>query len=62
MRIRIHISTNIVILENMRLINIEHGVEVYECFECGCRVEKADPGTCEKCGGELLHLGRSRDL
>ncbi|QAU12530.1 rubrerythrin-like domain-containing protein [Halorubrum sp. BOL3-1] len=33
--------------------------EVYECFECGRRTDS--PGQCE-CGGELLHLGRSRDL
>ncbi|WP_321162975.1 rubrerythrin-like domain-containing protein [Halorubrum sp. T3] len=33
--------------------------EVYECFECGRRTDSA--GECE-CGGELLHIGRSRDL
>jgi hypothetical protein len=33
--------------------------EVYECFECGRRTGSA--GECE-CGGELLHIGRSRDL
>jgi len=33
--------------------------ELYECFECGARTESG--GTCE-CGGELMHLGRSRDL
>ncbi|WP_152421915.1 rubrerythrin-like domain-containing protein [Halorubrum saccharovorum] len=38
----------------------EHtGRELYECFECGERYERG--GTCE-CGGELRHLGRSRDL
>ncbi|MFC6753132.1 rubrerythrin-like domain-containing protein [Halorubrum tibetense] len=35
------------------------GEELYECFECGARGET--PGRCE-CGGELQHLGRSRDL
>jgi len=33
--------------------------ELYECFECGQRTDSA--GTCE-CGGELMHIGRSRDL
>lgn len=37
----------------------DDGEEVYECFECGARAEAS--GRCE-CGGELLHLGRSRDL
>lgn len=36
--------------------------ELYECFECGSRAEAAESGVCENCGGELLHLGRSRDL
>lgn len=46
----------------MRPNNTEKSLEMYECFECGVRVEKVNPGTCEECGGELLHLGRSRDL
>ena len=33
--------------------------ELYECFKCGALVDEA--GTCE-CGGELRHIGRSRDL
>lgn len=33
--------------------------ELYECFECGARTESG--GTCD-CGGELQHIGRSRDL
>ncbi|MES3160429.1 MAG: rubrerythrin-like domain-containing protein [Halorubrum sp.] len=37
----------------------DDGEELYECFECGTRSEA--PGRCE-CGGELRHLGRSRDL
>jgi hypothetical protein len=36
-----------------------HGQELYECFECGVRSETG--GICE-CGGDLQHLGRSRDL
>ena len=46
----------------MRPADTESSVELYECFECGSRVE--DPGTpkCEDCGGELRHLGRPRDL
>ncbi|WP_435093737.1 rubrerythrin-like domain-containing protein [Halorubrum sp. N11] len=37
-----------------------HGRELYECFKCGARSETGS-NTCE-CGGELQHLGRSRDL
>jgi hypothetical protein len=33
--------------------------ELYECFNCGSRTKSA--GGCE-CGGELRHIGRSRDL
>mgnify|MGYP000497501030 CR=1 FL=1 len=33
--------------------------ELYECFKCGKRTESG--GTCD-CGGELQHIGRSRDL
>jgi DNA-directed RNA polymerase subunit RPC12/RpoP len=36
--------------------------ELYECLECGARAEADESGVCEDCGGELLHLGRSRDL
>ena len=36
--------------------------ELYECFTCGSRAEVVESGVCESCGGELLHLGRSRDL
>ena len=36
--------------------------ELYECLECGERAQSKESGTCEGCGGELLHLGRSRDL
>ena len=43
----------------MRPNTTEGGEELYECFECGARSETA--GHCD-CGGELLHLGRSRDL
>ncbi|WP_147587247.1 rubrerythrin-like domain-containing protein [Halorubrum lipolyticum] len=43
----------------MRPESETHGREVYECFKCGARSES--DGTCE-CGGELQHLGRSRDL
>ncbi|MUW15635.1 rubrerythrin-like domain-containing protein [Halorubrum sp. CBA1125] len=36
-----------------------NGQELYECLSCGARTDEG--GTCE-CGGELRHLGRSRDL
>ncbi|WP_299232621.1 rubrerythrin-like domain-containing protein [Natronomonas sp.] len=46
----------------MRPNQIECGAEVHECLECGNRTEADDAGICPECGGELLHLGRSRDL
>lgn len=36
------------------------GAAVYECFECGARME--GPGWCPSCGGELRNIGRARDL
>jgi len=47
------------ILNPMRPNSKIDGEELYECFECGSRSD--EPGYCD-CGGELLHLGRSRDL
>ncbi|PSP38893.1 hypothetical protein BRC63_07735 [Halobacteriales archaeon QH_10_70_21] len=38
------------------------GEKVHECFTCGARAEGSAAGTCPACGGELRHLGRSRDL
>jgi rRNA maturation endonuclease Nob1 len=35
---------------------------MYECLKCGSRAKAVESGVCESCGGELLHLGRSRDL
>ncbi len=49
-------------MRNMRPAETESGVELYECFDCNERVENADRRICEKCGGELHHLGRARDL
>ncbi|MEF8777673.1 MAG: rubrerythrin-like domain-containing protein [Natronomonas sp.] len=46
----------------MRPNQIKNGINTYECFECGARVDDPDTRTCPGCGGELLHLGRSRDL
>jgi len=46
----------------MRPNNAEDGIDVYECFNCGARSEAPDSEVCADCGGELLHLGRSRDL
>ena len=36
--------------------------ELYECFDCGARVRAPDTRSCERCGGELEKLSRSRDL
>jgi|AntRauTorcE11897_2_1112592.scaffolds.fasta_scaffold00007_16 hypothetical protein len=46
-------------LGDMRPQSEIDGQELYECFECGERTESG--GMCE-CGGQLRHLGRSRDL
>jgi rRNA maturation endonuclease Nob1 len=35
---------------------------VYECVQCGARIEAADSRVCDECGGELLNLSRERDL
>ncbi|MFB6354378.1 MAG: rubrerythrin-like domain-containing protein [Halobacteriales archaeon] len=36
--------------------------ELYECFDCGARIEAPQGRHCASCGGRLRHLGRSRDL
>lgn len=36
--------------------------ELYECFDCGARVEAPDDRVCEGCGGRLRNITRSRDL
>lgn len=46
-------------IRNMRPQSEIERQELYECFECGARTDSG--GTCE-CGGDLKHLGRSRDL
>jgi DNA-directed RNA polymerase subunit RPC12/RpoP len=38
------------------------GEEVYECFECGIRIEDPATGTCEECGSKLVNIGKARDL
>lgn len=40
----------------------EETTELYECFSCGERVSDTESQLCDSCGGQLLHLGRSRDL
>ncbi|MFC6722808.1 rubrerythrin-like domain-containing protein [Halobacteriaceae bacterium SHR40] len=40
----------------------EQQTELYECFSCGERVSEPETQLCTACGGELLNLGRSRDL
>jgi DNA-directed RNA polymerase subunit RPC12/RpoP len=36
--------------------------EVYECFECGGRIDEPETRRCQDCGGELFNVSRSRDL
>lgn len=46
----------------MRPNTIESGGEVYECFECGNRIESPTGRVCGSCGGTLRNIARSRDL
>ncbi|WP_436935961.1 rubrerythrin-like domain-containing protein [Halovenus marina] len=46
----------------MRPNNNETGVELYECPECGGRIEDPETAVCDECGSELINLSRSRDL
>ncbi|CAI50555.1 small CPxCG-related zinc finger protein [Natronomonas pharaonis DSM 2160] len=45
----------------MRPISTASKADIYECFDCGVRIETTVAGRCD-CGGEFVHLGRSRDL
>jgi ribosomal protein L37E len=36
--------------------------ELYECFDCGRRIDHAKTLACSACGGDLWNLSRSRDL
>jgi len=71
--VHVHVGIDILYLISIRVIYIPIGTlvrymrpetqsvsrELYECFRCGQRTDTGN--TCD-CGGELLHLGRSRDL
>jgi len=46
----------------MRPSTIEVDGEVYECFECGDRIESPDGRVCDSCGGTLRNITRPRDL
>jgi rRNA maturation endonuclease Nob1 len=46
----------------MRLESMEVEEELYECFECGERVESPTGRICESCGGTLRNITRARDL
>ncbi|QHS17642.1 rubrerythrin-like domain-containing protein [Halopenitus persicus] len=35
---------------------------VYECFDCLARTVDPETPTCDDCGGDLWHIGRSRDM
>ncbi|MFW5918408.1 MAG: rubrerythrin-like domain-containing protein [Haloferacaceae archaeon] len=35
---------------------------LYECPQCGKRIDGPETRSCESCGGQLLHISRSRDL
>jgi rRNA maturation endonuclease Nob1 len=36
--------------------------DVYECTGCGARVSDPETRRCSECGGEIINLGKSRDL
>ncbi|MFB6171969.1 MAG: rubrerythrin-like domain-containing protein [Haloarculaceae archaeon] len=42
-------------------IDVEQS-DVYECFDCVAQVAAPERRECAACGGELRHIGRSRDL
>ena len=46
----------------MRPSDTDSGGELYECFECGRRVEDPETKKCEDCSGQLRNLGKPRDL
>lgn len=46
----------------MRPNDNQDGAELYECFDCGARLESAGGATCADCGGALRNLGVPRDL
>jgi rRNA maturation endonuclease Nob1 len=47
---------------NMRPRDIKNELELYECSNCGKRVESAETRVCRECGGTLLNLSKPRDL
>ncbi|MFB6361444.1 MAG: rubrerythrin-like domain-containing protein [Halobacteriales archaeon] len=36
--------------------------QLHECFSCGWRVRDPTGRVCERCGGQLRNISRSRDL
>ncbi|PSP27136.1 hypothetical protein BRC65_07560 [Halobacteriales archaeon QH_2_65_14] len=46
----------------MRPKDVESGKELYECLECGERVEAPETKVCDSCGSRMKHIGRPRDL
>ena len=46
----------------MRPNYVQAGTSAHECFDCGTRFESPDSKICPDCDGELINLGRSRDL
>lgn len=46
----------------MRPDDAVDGGELYECYDCGKRIEAPDTRFCGVCGGELRNISRSRDL
>lgn len=57
--IRAEVTSNGTNCHDMRPNYEPESRELYECFNCAGRTTAG--GTCE-CGGELQHIGRSRDL
>lgn len=46
----------------MRPTEPDYEEELYECFDCGERIDAPETRVCPDCGGELRHISRSRDL
>jgi hypothetical protein len=46
----------------MRPSGSDSEIDLYECTDCGKRVENPDSQMCDACGGEFINLSRARDL
>jgi DNA-directed RNA polymerase subunit RPC12/RpoP len=48
--------------KSMRPADIDTGAELYECTDCGNRVQEPETRVCETCNSKLKNISRPRDL